>query len=255
MTLIVALECRDGLVMASESQISLTTQGQWTKGEGASKLEVLSHSVMWGGSGHLGTIQRVHSELEKEAAAIAREFNKGREAGARELHGPVNAVQTQVSKELLPSAGETYATGFLFAGYAKDGPFILECDAKGAREFHHVRHFAAIGSGDIFAVHAWRSVAHYDIAAMTLAQAQALAYRTIENAVATAAFGLGGAVQICTATTIKDAHLLSLQEMQVIEDMVKLWKEREIEVLGALGESRGRVEEPKAEAVEIPPTE
>lgn len=242
--------------MASESQISMTTQGQWTKGEGASKLEVLSHSLMWGGSGHIGMIQRVHSELEKQAASIVREFNKGREAGAKELHGHVNGVQRQVSKELLPTAGESYETGFLFAGYAKDGAYILECDRKGAREFHQVRHFAAIGSGDIFAVHAWRSVAHYDIGAMSLAQAQALAYRTIESAIATAAFGLGGEVHMCVVAAGKEPHILSLEEMQAIEDMVKLWKEREVEVLGELGESPKKPDEAKAAAVdELPPKE
>src|SRR6266851_9174827 len=112
--------------MASESQVSLATVGQPTKGAPTSKLEVLGDSIMWGGSGHIGTIQRVHAEVEKQAGNIVREFGKGREAGGRELHGYVNGVQRQVAKELLVP-DPNYETGFLFAGYAKDGPYILEC--------------------------------------------------------------------------------------------------------------------------------
>lgn len=234
MTLIVALECREGIVLASESQSTFTTQGQWTKTQGAPKLAVLAGSIIWGGSGFTGTIDRVHAEVERQAGNIVAGFAKGREPGAKELHKYVNGIQKQVAAELLPSAGDTYETGFLFAGYSKDGPYILECDRKGTRDWHHERHFQAIGSGDIFAMHAWVSVAHHNIANLSLLQGEALAYRTIEDAVATAAFGLGGKVQMCVVTPDGKARALDKTELQAIDDAVRLWKQREVEVVAGL---------------------
>lgn len=237
--------------MASESQSTLATQGQMTK-VSSSKLEVLSHSIVWAGSGHVGTIQRVHAEVEKQAASIVREFRSGQEAGAREIHKVVNGVQRQVASEVLASAGQMYETGFLFAGYSKDGPYILECDGKGGREWQHPKHFATIGSGDIFAVHAWRSLAHHDIGALSLAQAQALAYRTIEDAIATAAFGLGGQVQICIASRDQQPHVLDGSEMKAVEDLVAIWKAQEVDVLKGLGPSSKAEPEPPAATKEPP---
>jgi 20S proteasome alpha/beta subunit len=253
MTLIVALECHEGLVMASESQSTLATQGQLTKAS-SSKLEILSHSIIWAGSGHVGTIQRVHAEIDKQGASIVREFAKGHEAGARELHKHVTGVQRQIAGEVLPSAGGTYETGFLFTGYSKDGPYILECDGKGAREWQHPNHFATIGSGDIFAVHAWRSIAHHDIPSLSLAQAQALLYRTIEDAIATAAFGLGGQVQVCIASPGVAPHVLDREEMKAVQDLVEIWKAQEVDVLKGLGPTSKAEPEPPA-ATTPPPSE
>jgi hypothetical protein len=184
-----------------------------------------------------------------------KEFAKGRESGAKELHAIVNTIQRQVAKEIL-GAGEAYETGFLFAGYSKEGPFILECDRKGPREWHHGRNFAAIGSGDIFAVHAWRSVAHYDIGGLGLVQAQALAYRTIEDAVATAALGLGGQVQVCVASAGGAPHILDRAEIQAVEDLIKLWKAGEVEVLGGLAQTVTKTgTEPSDTPTGLPPEE
>jgi 20S proteasome alpha/beta subunit len=241
-TLIVALECRDGLVLASESQSTLMTQGQLTKAV-ATKLSILA-GIMWAGSGPIGVIQRAEYELEKQSGNISSEFRKGGEPGAKELHKYVNAVQRQAALEAMPSAGQAFDTAFLFAGYSRDGPFILECDQKGGRQWQHPFHFAAIGSGDIFAVHAWRSVAHYDIANLSLAQAEALGYRTIQDAVATAAFGLGGQVQMCIATKADGPRHMDKTEVDAIDDAVKLWKQREVEALGALAPTPAEAGEP-----------
>jgi hypothetical protein len=97
-------------------------------------------------------------------------------------------------------------------------------------------------------MHAWHSVSHYDIAKLTLLQGQVLAYRTIEDAVATAAFGLGGQVQMCVATR-DGARQVDKAEIDAIVDAIKIVKGKEIEALGALAPS----EAPASAGVEAKP--
>lgn len=109
----------------------------------------------------------------------------------------------------MPGAGGNQGVvAALFVGYAREGPFILDISPSGSRHFSDRPH-EAIGSGDIFALHAMRSVAHYDVANLPLECAQALAYRTVDNAIRTAAFGLGGRVQLLVVTPTKKAACLT----------------------------------------------
>jgi hypothetical protein len=117
------------------------------------------------------------------------------------------------------------------------------------RQFHTVP-YAAVGSGDVFALHAIRSVAHYDILALGRVQAQALAYRTIDNAINTAAFGLGGPVQLLVVNNGR-ASLLSKTEIEAVRDLVDLWKRREVETLASLS----AVEPGAAAGMPAPPVE
>jgi hypothetical protein len=165
---------------------------------------------------------------------LAKVFDsRGAEDGAREVFSVVNALQRKAAEAFVPNVGRQQdSVGCLFVGYGKGTPFILEVDRGGLREFVPLP-YAAIGSGDIFAVHAIRSVAHYNIAALSREQALALAYRTIDNAIQTAAFGLGGKVQLLCVTPEK-AWILDDNEVKASQDMVDIWKGKEVETLGAL---------------------
>ncbi len=75
-------------------------------------------------------------------------------------------------------------------------------------------------------------------------QAQALAYRTVENAIATAAYGLGGRTRLSTVTP-SGACILDDTQMRAVQDTVDIWKQREVEILEELASG---VEGPPAAA-------
>jgi 20S proteasome alpha/beta subunit len=248
-TLALALCCRDGIVLAADSQSTLSTQGQPTRHD-TEKLYVLGGRIVWAGSGTVGAIQRVEPELAEHADAILHAFSISHELGARAVFTHVNGVQKRIAREVLDpdAAGSSY----LFGGYGAAGRFLLEVASDGVRQWSERSGFTAIGSGDIFAVHAYRSVAHYRLPSLSLVQAQALAYRTVENAIATAAFGLGGAVRLA-AVTPSGACLLDDTQLKAVQDTVDIWKQREVEILAELAPAAS--EPAGADAVSEPPSE
>ena len=125
----------------------------------------------------------------------------------------------------------------IFCGYGKDGPFLMECNKSGGWQFHF-RPFFAVGSADVFALYAMTSVLHYRVETLTEKQALALAYRTVSSAIDTAAFGIGGEVQLLSVDEEK-ARRLQKSELESVKDIVTIWKQKEVETLGALSSLGG----------------
>ncbi len=232
MTLALAICCSNGIVFAADSQYTLLTAGQATK-QDTEKLYVLGDRIAWAGAGAVGAIQRVEHELAKHSGEIMKGFSKGHEAGAQEIFKRVNAVQKQIASEVLGDPGKEGTSTYLFGGYGAAGQFLLEIDSVGVRQWSERSHFTAIGSGDIYAIHAYRSISHYKLPSLSLVQAEALAYRTVENAIATAALGLGGAIRLA-AVTPSGACILDDTKIKAVQDVVDIWKQREVEILDEL---------------------
>ena len=68
MTLILAIHCADGLVLASDGQQTFNTGGQPVKTE-TEKLVVPWTGIAWGGSGPVSIIQAVDRVLSREFSA------------------------------------------------------------------------------------------------------------------------------------------------------------------------------------------
>lgn len=250
MTLALAICCRDGIVLAADSQSTLLTPGQYTR-QDTEKLYVLGDRIAWAGAGTVGAIQRVEHVLTQHAGDIVRAFGQGHELGARKIHTRVSAVQREIAAEILGDPMEEGASAYPFGGYGASGQFLLEIDSSGVRQWCERSHFTAIGSGAIYAVHAYRSVAHYRLPSLSLVQAQALAYRTVENAIATAALGLGGAIRLATVTPA-GACALGEVELEAVQDTVDIWKQREVEILAELDPAADDETPPAAPPAEPP---
>lgn len=255
MTLALAICCKDGIVLAADSQSTLSTQGQPTR-QYTDKLYVLGGRIAWAGSGTVGAIQRVEPELVRHATDILVAFTRHHELGAQEVFRRVNAIQRRVASEVLGDAATTGTSSYLFGGYGAVGQFLLEIAPDGVRQWCQKSGFTAIGSGDIFAIHAYRSVAHYKLPNLSLVQAQALAYRTVENAIATAAYGLGGEIRLAVVTP-SSAYLLSETDTRAVQDTVDIWKQREVDILEELGPAPLEPPVPAAPAAPVaePPSE
>ena len=250
MTLALAICCRDGIVFAADSQSTLLTPGQATK-QDTEKLYLLGDRIAWAGAGTVGAIQRVEHVLTQQADAVVRAFSVSHEMGARKIHSRVNAVQREVAAEILGDPTEEGTSAYLFGGYGAAGQFLLEIDSSGVRQWCERSHFTAIGSGAIYAVHAYRSIAHYRLPSLSLVQALAFAHRTVENAIATAALGLGGATRLVTVTP-EGAVMLGDTDLKAVQDTVDIWKQREVEILGELAPAPAA---PAASDLAEPPSE
>jgi hypothetical protein len=96
--------------------------------------------------------------------------------------------------------------------------------------------YAAIGSGDIFPYYAMAALRHYRVNQGPLSEAKLIACRILEDAIATAAFGLGEPIQMIEVQKHPSgqcgvAKKLSREDILALRDQVTAWKELEGEAL------------------------
>lgn len=249
MTVVVAVRCPDGVVLATDSQGTSQLPGNIPVKLPAKKIERLGKHVAYGGTGGQGAGQRVHAALEAQASKMSA--TKSAAEIANVIRQTVNPLQKQIRQEWveLPNT-QPESWGAIFCGWSKDGPWIFEIDPGGPSQFHDP--FAATGSGHPLAHTALISVAHFKVGQQSLEGAKAIAYRAIENTCSSAAYGVGMPVQmaIMTKDGIEEINHGDAKHTE-LSDLIDLWKAQEVETLGALAPDTGQeveevpVEEPE----------
>lgn len=239
MTLVLALECFEGLVLASDSQATIGTSGQPVKGS-TDKLYSTWSNVVWGASSNqAGIVQAVDEALAKKFSASYFE-NKSLATIKSEIAGQVAlTVRDLANNRFINVPGTGFPpTSFVFCGYSPHGgSFIMEVAPNLLDEEHITRGYTAVGSGDIFPYFALASVDHYSVRDKSLTHAKMVAYRIVDDAIRVAANGLGPPVQMVEvrkpieAGQFANSHMLTKDELDVVRDQVMSWKTVEAETL------------------------
>jgi 20S proteasome alpha/beta subunit len=240
MTLILALACSEGLVLASDGQATVATTGQQVR-TAIRKLHLQWNNIAWGASGFVGLMQEAQEGFAKEYGHT-NQFEKGSKE-------PKKKIAESIAKSLRPLLLERHvqhpgqaspATAFLFVGWPPEGPFILEVGANLLSQDHIRTGYSAIGSGDIFPYVALAGLVHFEVQKRTLREAKLIAYRIIDEAIKVAAFGLGPPIQMIEIVKPEEAgscgkgHELDDAELKQIQEQVSAWKESEREILARL---------------------
>jgi 20S proteasome alpha/beta subunit len=228
MTLVLALECQDGIVLASDGQSTSDAAGQPTRAR-VRKLFTLDGRFVWGAAGSVGLQQTLQERLEGLV-----ELNGRGGHVRRELASIVIDLQQQAMRDFVPHPGTTPPElACLFCWCDADGPRILSVPRTGGDHQFHSSH-AAIGSGDIFAELAVRSLLHIGSPELTVEQAKMVAYKAVADAIEVAAVYLGPPIQMYVVTP-DGVHEVPEDEIEGgLADAVGLWGARQREVLGAL---------------------
>jgi proteasome beta subunit len=236
MTLILAIHCADGLVLASDGQSTVGTAGQPVKME-TEKLVVPWTGIAWGGSGPVSVIQAVERALNKDFSSRTH-FDKKSPRDAMTLLG---STVGETVRELLkngyvqvPRTDEP-ASSYLFAGETPQGPFLLEVHPNTTYTDHLRVGYAAIGSGDIFPYFALTGLRHYGVARRSLLEAKLIAVRILDDVIQTAAQGIGAPIHIVEIRRQKGSCGKAIQldqaDVQALIDKVAEWKTAEAEFL------------------------
>lgn len=236
MTLILAIHCADGLVLASDGQSTVGTAGQPVKTE-TEKLVVPWTGIAWGGSGPVSVIQAVERALTHDFSSRAY-FDKKTPRDAMTALG--NCVGKAV-RDLLQSGyvqvpkDDNPSSSFLFAGETPQGPFLLEVHPNTTFTDHLSVGYAAIGSGDIFPYFALTGLRHYGVENRSLLDVKLIAVRILADVIQTAAYGIGPPIHIveiqrqdgmCGA-----ARQLDRTDIRALTDKVTEWKSAEADFL------------------------
>ncbi len=190
MTLILVLPTTEGIVMASDGQV--TAGMVRASGE---KIFQLNQRCLWAASGELALIQRVQERLvtlpDKPLHQLRNEICQIINQCVTEL------LQLDFRTQFLPKEPnallQLHPGDFVFAEY-QSTPYILHILVNGTAEWITDRPFAS-GSGDLFAYALLQKYQPY-LKQLGLDKASLLAYKVIEETIKVGAYGLGPPIHI-----------------------------------------------------------
>ena len=230
MTVVLALRCADGIVLAADSQITDSARGLSYPSQ---KLHPFGDTAAWGGSGARAVLLELEQEFEGSAAAVLSAENVGRAVQERVI--PLLRHHYDSFIEQVPGeaqSGATPATYVLVAGYARGVPFIVDIDPHGLIGRYEEVGFHAIGSGSAMAQQAGALLAHFQMTDRSVEDGVLAAVRVLD-ALRITSPSVGGPVDIYRLTA-EGAAGLSEDEIDRVRERVRRWSELESEALDRL---------------------
>jgi len=223
MTLILAIPAEDGIVAASDGQV--TTGEVRTPGK---KIHRLNDRIVWAAAGELALIQRVAERLATlppdQTLANLRD-----QLGYIVKQCVTDLVQMDFRTQFLPPDPERllqlHFADFMLAEFPRKAE-ILHLTAMGGPEWMEDRPLV-VGSGDLFAYALLRK---YQGLKLDLERASILAYKVIEEAIEVGAYGLGPPIDVWQITR-EGVKNLSENETEALAEAARQLREREIELL------------------------
>ena len=232
-TVVLALKCSDGVVLAADSQITDPARGLSYP---AQKLHPFGETAAWGGSGARAVLLELEGEFDRGAAAVLGADNVGRELQERVVpllrHHYDNFIEHVPAQE---QSGATPATFVMVAGYARGEPFIVDIDPHGLVGRYEDVGFHAIGSGSAMAQQAGALLAHFSMAERDVDPGVMAAVRVLD-ALRITAPSVGGPIDVYRLTA-DGAHALSEEDLEQVRTRVRRWAELENEALDRLPRS------------------
>lgn len=229
MTVVLAIKCANGIVLASDSQITDPGRGLTYP---AQKLHELGKYAAWGGSGSRAVLYDVEQTFDAEADAVVEATNIGHAIQARMLPIYKHHYETFISEVPGQDKAGTPATFVLAAGYSGDEPFIIDIDPNGLIGHHEETGFQAIGSGAPLAQQAHALLAHFRMTERDLEYGVVAALRVLD-ALDASSPSVGGPMDLCRLT-VDGAHHLTPDEVEEVRAQVDRWIELEHKALDQL---------------------
>ena len=234
MTVVLAMRCADGLVLAADSQITDSDRGLSYP---ARKLHTLGDHAAWGGSGARAVLTELEGMFDAHPDTVVESADVGQALADAVL--PVlrrhyaNFIPEVPGK---PKGGATPATYVLAVGYtgsgAKAQPFIVDVDPHGLIGRYEEVGFHAVGSGAAMAQQAGALLAQYRMTERSVDHGVLAAMRTLDALDRTSP-SIGGPMNLCRMTP-DGAHHLDEKEIEQARERVRRWVDLEQRALDEL---------------------
>jgi proteasome beta subunit len=226
MTIVIALSCSDGVVMASDSQASEMAAGVRFN---VQKIFQLSSRAVWGGTGDTQTIGEIDQALQAFRPQI-----EGSADLTQILPVVVRPILARRYANFIQAPGvqpTSPATGTLACGYdSTRGGWIVEVDHNCMSSNYGPRGFHAVGSGAGFALLGNALLAHFRPAERPISQGRLIAYRVIDAAIQTSMFGVGGEIQMWYVDA-DGVNKVDADQIYEIQSLVGGWQDEEGKLL------------------------
>ena len=165
MTVVLAVVCKDGVVIGADSQITESDRGLSFP---AQKLHPLGDCAAWGGSGARGVLNDLRPLLQDSATAILEAPDIGDELQERVLPVFKKHYANYIPDVPGEGSGGGVSAYLLAAGYSQGGPWIVEINPNGLIGRYEDVGFHAIGSGAPMAQQAGALLAHFQMTRRTV---------------------------------------------------------------------------------------
>lgn len=230
MTLVIALSCSDGVVMASDSQ---TTEEYSDVRYSIDKIFDLAGHAVWAGAGDQQTVLDINEALTEARDTIATAPNR-----PQALVDAVKPVLERRYNNVVKIQGEPQAipwTDSLACGCdpGSGDRWIIEVDRHCNATNHGRRGFHAIGAAAGLAALGNALLAHFRPAEKPLDYGKLLAYRVVDAAIQTSGYGVSEPIQMATVDT-GGIHRVDHDELNELKSAVGGWKEDERAALDRL---------------------
>ncbi|EAU41613.1 hypothetical protein FP2506_14309 [Fulvimarina pelagi HTCC2506] len=226
MTVVLAVVCRDGVVIGSDSQI--TDKGR-DMTYPADKLHPLGELAAWGGSGARSVLADVKRRFDENSAAILDAPDIGRALQEQVLPILRHHYETFIPDVPGEAGGGTPAAYVMAAGWRNGEPWILEITPSGMIGHYANIGFHAIGSGAPMAQQANSLLSHFHLTKRSLRFGCAAVLRVLQALDLTSS-SVGGPFNLCRIDA-EGAHHLDKDEIEVVSDIVGRWRDAEQAVI------------------------
>jgi proteasome beta subunit len=225
-TLILAIPATDGVVIASDGQVT-AGEVRWT----SEKIRPLGQRTVWSASGELALIQRVDEAI----AGLPREtsLQELRDSLARAINQSVNALlqldfrtgffQTNPDQLLNLHPGD-----FVFIEFASTAR-ILHISVNGTPEWFDKPFASGVGAPFAYAL-----LQRYQGVPMDVSLASLLAVKVLEEAIEVGSYGLGPPLYVWQVTG-NGTKRLGEEEIAALQDASKTLRGAEVELFNKSG--------------------
>lgn len=220
MTVVLGIRCADGVVLASDSQV---TESDRDISYPDRKLHPLGDTAAWGGSGARSVLHDVESVLAVEADEVLGSQDVGRALQERVVPALRHHYDQFISEVPGQETSGTPAAYVLAGGYAGGEPFLVKVDPAGLVSRYEDVGFHAIGSGAPMAQQAAALLAHFDLDRRDLDHGVAAAVRVID-ALSVSQPQVGGPLNVYRLLP-DGSHRLDEDEITEIRQVVRRWEQ------------------------------
>jgi proteasome beta subunit len=215
MTIILAIPAKNGLVLASDGQITYADGIRAT----GKKIFWFNKKCLWAASGRSALSQRVQEQFVQ--------FREGQDS-LQDIRDTLALTIRKCVNDLYQLDQQPPQDNFVFVEYT-DGPRILQITVTGTPEWVTTGVFA-IGIGRMFAHALLQKYASLFPDKIDVQRASLLAFKVIEEAIEVGAYGLGRPIDIWQLTQ-RDIKNLQQEEMLALQDSARGLRETEIRLL------------------------
>lgn len=229
MTVVLAIRCADGVVVASDSQITDPERGLSYP---AQKLHPLGKHAAWGGSGSRAVLYDLEQIFDNEPDSIVEAPDIGHALQGRVLPVLKHHYENFIDDVPAGKPGATPATYVLAAGYTNGKPFIVDLDPHGLIGRYEEIGFHAVGSGSPMAQQAHALLAHFEMGERSVDYGVVAALRVLD-ALDASSPSVGGPMDICRITP-EGARHYDEDAVAEVRRSVQRWEDLEQRALDDL---------------------